>query len=50
MALVDPFLGTGAQVMNDLQEQIDQRIGQLLAPAPAERGHQTVADRRRVAS
>jgi hypothetical protein len=45
LARVDPFLGTGAQVVNDLQQQIDQRIGQLLLTPPAEHGHHAVADR-----
>ena len=42
--LVDLLLCTGAQVVNHLQEQVDQRIGELLLAPPAKHGHHAVAD------
>ena len=48
--LVDLLLGTGTQVMDHLQEQVDQRIGELLLASPTKHGHHAVADRSGVTS
>lgn len=50
LPLVDPLFGSASQIVDELEQEVDQRIGELLASTPAEHGHHAVTDRRRVAA
>ena len=50
LLLVDLLLGARADGVDDLHQHVDQPIGHLLPPTPAEHGHHTVADRHRMAA
>jgi hypothetical protein len=49
LALIDLLFGAGAERVDELEQEIDQHVGESLSPPPAEQRHRTVADHGRMA-